>query len=217
MLKKYNKLDLFRIWKLIIFLIGLSVLTLFAVNYLFLYEDIFYQSFGEKLTTERIAKMIEFSYKWQWFGYIFTPINVLIRVSFTTICLYIGYFLANLKIIFKDLFKVALLSDFVFVAAGLAKLVILIFFNEVNTLDDLQFQPLSLMQLFDKDSVDILFVYPFSLLNVFEVLYWLVLAWLLTGVVEKPFGSSLKTVATLYGTGLALWVLFVMFLTVNLT
>ena len=60
-------------------------------------------------------------------------------------------------------------------------------------------------------------VFPLSLLNVFEALYWLALAWLLTGVVEKPIGSTLKTVATSYGSGLLLWVLFVMFLTVNLT
>ncbi len=110
-----------------------------------------------------------------------------------------------------------MLADFVFVAAGIAKLVILIFFKEVDTLDDLQFQPLSLMQLFDKGSVDALLVYPLSLLNVFEVLYWLALAWLLTGVVEKPMGSTFKTVATSYGPGLLVWVLFVMFLTVNLT
>ena len=169
------------------------------------------------MATERITKIIEQSHQWQWLVNVFIPIVVSIRVSFTTICLYTGLFVADLKVRFRDLFKVAILADFVFVLAGLVKLVILIFFKEVNTLDDLQFQPLSLMELFDKDSVDALLVYPLSLINVFELLYWLALAWLLTGVVEKPLGSSLKTVASSYGTGLALWVLFVMFLTVNLT
>ena len=169
------------------------------------------------MATERITKMVEQSHKWQWLGYLFIPIVVLIRVGFTTVCLYSGCFVANLKLRFRELFKVSLLADFVFVAAGVAKLVILIFFKEVNTLDDLQFQPLSLIQLFGKDSVDALLVYPMSLLNVFEVLYWLALAWLLTGVIEKPMSSTLKTVATSYGSGLLLWVLFVMFLTVNLT
>lgn len=204
-------------WKYFILLMTFSILIAFTINFLFLSEGIYYQSFGEKLATERISMIIEQSQKWHWLGYVFIPIVVLIRVSFTAICLYTGLFLTDLKVRFRDLFKVALLSDFVFVLAGFVKLVILIFFKEVNTLDDLQFQPLSLMQLFDKGSVDALLVYPLSLISVFELLYWLALAWLLTGVVEKPLGSLLKTVASSYGTGLLLWVLFVMFLTVNLS
>lgn len=204
-------------WKYLILLLVLFVLTTFAINFLFVSDGLYYQSFGEKLASDRIENMVELSQKWQWLGYVFIPIVVLIRISVTATFLYIGLFLADLKIRFRDLFKVALLADFVFVLAGLVKLVILIFFKEVNTLDDLQFQPLSLMQLFDKEAVDALLVYPLSLISIFELLYWLALAWLLSGVLEKPLGSSLKTVASSYGTGLALWVLFVMFLTVNLT
>lgn len=206
-----------RIWKPLLFLIGIVVLNIIAINYLFISDSIYYQSFGDKLATDRIAKMVEQSQKLQWLGFLFIPIVVIVRVGFTATCLYTGLFVANLKVRFRDLFKVALLADFVFVLAGITKLVILIFFKEVNTLEDLQFQPLSLMQLFDKGSIDALLVYPLSLMSIFEALYWLALAWLLTGVVEKPLGSSLKTVASSYGTGLALWVLFVMFLTVNLT
>ena len=205
------------IWKLLLLLSAFNALLTFSTNYLFLSEALFYLSFGEQLAVDRIAKMIEMSQKWEWLGYIFIPIIVLIRVSFTAICLYIGCFLANSPIQFRELFKVALLADFVFVLAGIAKLVILIFFRDVSKLEDLQFQPLSFLELFPRNSVDKLFVYPFSLLSVFELLYWLVLAWLLSGLLEKPFDSALKRVASSYGIGLLLWVLFVMFLTVNLT
>ncbi|MFA6947140.1 MAG: hypothetical protein WC220_14705 [Pedobacter sp.] len=207
----------FTTWKVLLLFSSLNVFLSFSTNYLFLSEGLFYQSFGEQMAVDRIAKMFEMSQKWQWIGYVFTPIVILIRISFTAICLYIGCFLVNSKIRFKELFKVALIADFVFILAGIAKLVILIFFKNVSKLDDLQFQPLSLMELFHRNSVDKLFVYPFSLINVFELLYWLVLAWLLSGLLEKPFGNSLKRVASSYGTGLLLWVLFVMFLTVNLT
>ena len=203
--------------EIIYLLICFSVLLVFAINYLFISEGLFYQSFGEQLAVSRIEKMFEMSQKWQWLGYIFIPIIVLARVSFTSICLYIGCLLANSPIQFRELFKVALLADFVFVLAGIAKLVILIFFRDVSKLEDLQFQPLSFLELFPRNSVDKLFVYPFSLLSVFELLYWLVLAWLLSGLIEKPFENALKRVASSYGTGLLLWVLFVMFITVNLT
>jgi hypothetical protein len=207
----------FQLWKLYFLLIVFIGLISFAISYLFLSDGIFYQSFGEKLATERIAKMIESFHKSQWLGYVFISVIVLIRVSFTATCLYSGYFIANLKVRFRDLFKVALLADFVFVLGGLTKLVILIFFKQVSILDDLQFQPFSIMGLFNKDSIDPLFVYPLSLISVFELFYWLVLAWLLTRVIEQPFGSSLKIVASSYGIGMLLWILFIMFLTVNLS
>jgi hypothetical protein len=207
----------YKFWKFFLLLIGLFVLLTFSINYLFLSEGIFYQSFGEQLAVDRIDKLFKMSQKWEWLGYIFIPIIVLIRVSFTAICLYIGCFLTNSQIRFRELFKVALLADFVFVLARIAKLVILIFFRDVGKLEDLQFQPLSFLELFPKNTVDKLFIYPFSLLSIFELLYWLALAWLLSGLLEKPFDNALVRVASSYGTGLLLWVLFVMFLTVNLT
>jgi hypothetical protein len=115
------------------------------------------------------------------------------------------------------------LADFVYVLAGLVKLVYLIFFKEVNTLDDLQFTPFSIMEMLNSKRVDSLFIYPLSLINIFEVAYFLVLAWLLVDVVnetneERPvkFGQSLKLVTASYGSGLLLWVLVVMFITLNL-
>lgn len=200
----------------IINILLLSIITI-GINYLYFSEIIYFQTFGDQLVEERINILFKISKKWQWFGYALIPIVVLIRVGFTSICLYIGLFVVDLKIPFRDLFKVTLLADFVFVFAGLTKMVILIFFKDVSTLYDLQFQPLSLMELFDRESVDQLLYYPLSLVSVFELIYWLTLAWLLTEVVEKPFGSTFKTVASSYGTGLLLWVLFIMFLTVNLT
>jgi hypothetical protein len=209
-LLKYNS------WKYFLTITCFTVLVTFAINYLFLSDGLYYQSLGEQLAADRIAKMIEVSKKLQWLGYIFVPIVGLMRICFTAICIYIGCFIAELRISFGKFFKIALLADFVFVLAGIVKLVILIFFRNISTLNDLQFQPFSLLELFDSTSIEALFIYPFTLISVFELLYWLALAWLLSGVIEKPFGNSLKKVASSYGIGLLLWVLFVMFLTVNL-
>lgn len=203
-------------WKTFLFLIIITVLTNFAVNELFLTEGLYYHSLGSKLATDRIAKMIKLSQKWQWVGYIFASVIILIRVSFTTLCVYIGSFLGNLNIRFKDLFKVALLADFVFVLAGITKLGFL-FFRPINKLEDMQFQPLSLIELFDKGVVKTFLIYPYSLISVFELLYWLALAWLLSSVIERPFFVSLKLVARSYGLGLLLWVLFVVFITESLS
>jgi hypothetical protein len=205
------------IWKVYITLIVLTVFLTFSINYLFISSDLYYQSYAEQIATDRIAEMFEFSKKWQWLGYILIPPLVLTRISFTATCLYTGYFLANIaKVRFNNLFKIALVADFVFVLSAFIKLIILIFFKEVGTLDDLQFQPLSLMELFDQNSIDEFLIYPLSLINVFELLYCLTLAWLQTCIIEQSFGRSLKMVVSSYGTGLLLWALFIMFFTINL-
>ena len=212
-------------YKIYFTLLFFTVILVFAIQYIFLNNDnIFYQTYNEQLSLTRIDQMLELSKKWQWFGYAIIPVVILLRVFYTTIFLYIGVFFTELKIDFGKLFKVALLADFVFVLAALAKLVILIFFKEVSTLEDLQFQPLSVMELLNSSTVDILFVYPLSLLNVFDLGYFIVMGWLLVSVLneanpEQPikFGRSLQIAATSYGSGLLLWVLFVMFLTLNMS
>lgn len=210
--------------KLYVSLVLLYALLFFASNLIIPIDMVYYQLFGHRLEVEKIEEMVKFSNKWQWSGYAISPLVILLRVFYTGIFLYIGVYFTELKTEFGKLFKIALLADFVYVLAGLVKLVILIFFREVNTLQDLQFQPLSLMELFNTKSIDPLFVYPLSLLNVFELGYFLVLAWLLVGVIneaneERPvkFGQSFRLVTASYGSGLLLWVLVVMFITLNLS
>ncbi|MDP3434844.1 MAG: hypothetical protein Q8T04_18040 [Bacteroidota bacterium] len=204
-------------WKIFLLLTGITVLTTFTINDFFLTEGLYYQSFGEKLAADRIAKVIELTMKWQWIGYITTSVVIMIRICFAALCIYIGCFLGNFNIKYNDLFKIALVSDFVFVIAALTKLGILFLFKQVSVLDDLQFQPLSLLELFGKGTVDSFLIYPYSLISVFELLYWFVLAWLLSHVINRSFFNALKMVALSYGLGLFLWVLFVVFISLNLT
>ena len=205
-------------------LVLIFLLLYLASNIVIPIDSIYYQLFGNNLEIEEIDKIINFAKKWHFFGFVILPVVTLLRIFYTAIFLYIGIFFTELKAEFGKLFKIALLADFVYVLSGLAKLVILIFFKQVNTLEDLQFQPLSVMELLNTKSIDPLFVYPLSLINVFELGYFLVLGWLLVSVIneaneERPvnFGKSLKLVTASYGSGLLLWVVFVMFITLNLS
>jgi len=213
--------------KLCVVYLSLLLLNLFfliSTSYLFVDKYIYFQTYGEQLPVASIELMLKLSRKYQWLSYALLPVIILIRIFYTSIFLFIGIFFTELKVEFSKLFKIALLADFVYVLAGLTKLIILIFFKEVETLQDLQFQPLSAMELFNAKSIDPLFVYPLSLINVFELGYFLVLARLLVGVINEAndertlrFGQSLKLVTASYGSGLLLWVLVVMFITLNLS
>ena len=98
---KYNISDKSKGLNLLFFLIVFSILTNFGINFLFLSEGVYYHSFGEHLAADRIVKLIELSQKWQLLAYLFIPIVVLIRVSYTAICLYSGFFLPNFKVSFN--------------------------------------------------------------------------------------------------------------------
>jgi len=201
-----------------------NALLAFSFNYLFVSDILYYQTYGEQLALSRIDKMLELSKKWEWLGYVFIPIILFIRVVFTSLCLYIGIFFVQIDLKFSKLFKIALLAEFVYVLSGITKLVVFIFFKELSTLNDLQFIPFSLLNIFDKNAIDPLFVHPLGMLNIFNLVYFLVLAWLLKDLIneekEKPtqnFGGALKLVVTSYGSGLLLWVVLGMFLTLNLS
>lgn len=211
--------------KIYLIILVFYIIIDYSIRYLYTGDKLlFYQSFGNQISFYRIDQLFELAQKLQWYEIILLPLVVLLRMSYTSIFLFIGIFFTEFKIEFGKLFKIALLADFVYVLAGLVKLVILIFFREVNTLQDLQFQPLSVIELFKAKTIDPLFVYPLSVLNVFELGYFMVLAWLLVGVINEAseertlrFGQSLKLVASSYGSGLLLWVLVVMFITLNLS
>jgi hypothetical protein len=209
---------------LFIVLLFLNVILTISIKFLFLDENLYYLTFGNQLPAHRIDEMLEISRKWQWTGYAIIPVIILLRAFYTSLFLYIGLFFADIRAGFGKLFRIALLADFVYGLAGFVKLVILIFFREVPTLDDLQFQPFSVMELFGNSQVDPLFIFPLSLLNLFELAYFLILAWQIKGLIrhavpENPsgFAKSLRLVTASYGSGLLLWIILVMFVTLNLS
>lgn len=210
-------------WILFLVLCFVNALLAFSFNYLFVSDILYYQTYGEQLALSRIDKMVELSKKWEWLGYVSIPIILFVRVAFTSLCLYIGIFFVEIDLKFSVLFKIALLAEFVYFVSGFAKLIVFIFFKEVSTLNDLQFTPFSLLNIFDKNAIDPLFVHPLGMLNIFNLVYFLVLAWLLKDLINEEkenlsqkYGGALKLVVTSYGSGLLLWVVLGMFLTLNL-
>jgi len=132
-------------WQLFIALSVLGILLTFSVQYLFFSDELLQQTFGSQLAYERINAMFALSRKWQWVGYAIIPVVILLRVFYTSVFIYTGLFFADISTGFVKIFKIALWADFAFVLSGVAKLVILIFFKEVSTLHDLQFQPVALL------------------------------------------------------------------------
>jgi hypothetical protein len=84
-------------------------------------------------------------------------------------------------------------------------------------LDIQTFYPLSLLNLLEVKDIPQWLLYPLQVINIFEVLYWLILAYGLSLVAKERLPKMLWLVAFSYGIGLFVWVVFITFITINLS
>jgi len=204
--------NIFLFWVIIIF----SLVVVFLSNNFLISESLYYNTFAEQLTAEKIDGLIEQTQKWSWLGYVFIPIIYLLKFSLISLVLLTGFFFIDKKVSFSLLFKAVMLAEIPFLLIPLIKLFWFLFIQTQYTFNDLQyFYPLSALQLFDVKSLAIWQIYPLQLLNVFEMVYWGLLAYWLKRLLNITLTKSMEMVIASHGTGLLLWVVFVTFLSLN--
>lgn len=207
-----------RNWTLFLLVLCFHWIFLFLADYLLIEDSLYYDLLGNKLSYERINQIIEEGKKWKWVSYAVIPPLILIKCFFISSCLYTGAFFSKTDKGLSDFFKITVLVEFVSFLPIIVKIVWFGLIHRNYGFNDLtSFSPMSIFDFFDKVELDVWLVYPLQLLNVFELLYWLVLAYLLKEVLNKNFSKSLGFVAGTYGVGLFVWVLVVVFLTVSLS
>lgn len=200
----------------ILVLIHIVVVTIF--RYVLVNDDLFYNGLSHQLSYERMDEMLDTTKKWEWLSYVMLPIILFLKIFLTATSLFTGALILGVETSFKKLMHEAVQAEFVMVLPGVVKLLWFSFVRLDYSLQDLQyFSPLSVFSLFNSAEVESWLIYPLQLLNLFEVAYWCVLAWLLRDVLNRDFAGSLGFVAGTYGMGLLLWIILVMFLTVSLT
>ncbi|WP_428655089.1 hypothetical protein [Runella sp.] len=202
------------------FLLSLLFLALatFGIlsNYILISDTLYFNTFAEQLTYEQIEAVITQTKEWQWVGYALIPLIVLIKLTLITACLSLGVYFFTNHFSFKAAFRVALEAEFVFLIPVFLKIVWFAVFQTDYTLQDLQsFYPLSALNFFDSTQVQPWLIYPLQLFNVFEIIYWVLLAKGISQLIEHDMGKSMEVVMASYGTGLLLWVAVVMFITVS--
>ena len=207
-------------------LLILSALTIILAYISFIIlpiNDLIYQSYSVKLTALQIKKIFALQEKWNWLSYTIIPILLLIKSSLISSILYIGsFFYSKAKVTFKQLFNAVVKAEFIFLGVGVLKIIWFYFFQTNYTLEDLQyFYPLSALNIVGYQGLDAWFIYPLQVLNLFELAYWLLLAYFIGKLAftekdkGKPMDLGFKIVASSYGSALLLWVVVVMFFTLN--
>lgn len=202
----------------LIFLIALTLLLGFFSELILNTEILFLNSLAESLTYDQLQEVIEFKDKWKWVGYIVVPILLLIKTSIIAAILDIGCFFFGKEIKYKKLFNIVVKAEFVFLLVIVFKTAWFYFFQTNYNLEDLQyFYPLSTLNIIGYEGLQPWFIYPFQVLNLFELVYWFILAYLIGKELNENTDKGMSIVASSYGVGLLIWVVGIMFFTLNMS
>lgn len=196
---------------LTIMTLAVLIISSFVLNT----KELLLSNLSDQLTKNQIEEVIELNQKWEWLGYLLIPIFLLIKVSLISAILHIGLFLFNKKINYKSIFNTVTKAEFIFVIMGITKLIWFTFKSEY-TFEDLQyFYPLSALSIVGYEGISPWFLYPFQTLNLFELVYWITLAYLIGKEIKISTDNALKIVASSYGSALLIWMVVVMFFSLN--
>ena len=189
----------------------------YASNNILNVDVLLYNSFAEKLSSEQVIKILEFKEKWRFVSYIFLPILLLLKTLIIAAILDVGCFFFGKEIKYKKLFNQVVKAEFIFLLVIIFKTVWFYFFQPNYTLEDLQyFYPLSALNIVGHEGLQTWFIYPFQVLNLFEVAYWFILAYLIGKELNENTDKGFSIVASSYGVGLLIWVVGVMFFTLTM-
>ncbi|MET3536465.1 hypothetical protein [Chryseobacterium limigenitum] len=168
-----------------------------------------------------VQNYMESQKKWWWVSYVATLLLIGIKVLLVAFCLnFLKLFdLPHIdKIKFGDFVFLVLIAESIFIVAGFYKFINFHWINTDYTLEDIQtYYPMSLINIKEHMSTEKWLAYPLQLVNLFEVFYWVFLAWGVRELLEEKISyvKSFGLVALTYGIGLLFWVGVVCFFILN--
>lgn len=198
---------------------SILLLLLAELNIIFLnYDNLTVARLSEYYTIDDISSILEIKKKWSWISYFIVPLITLLKVSIISAILDIGCFFFSKEVKYKKLFNIVIKAEFIFLLVIVFKTIWFYFFQTNYNLEDLQyFYPLSALNIISYEDLQPWFIYPFQVFNLFELAYWFVLAYLIGKELNENTDKSFSIVASSYGVGLLIWVVGVMFFTLNMS
>jgi hypothetical protein len=202
-----------KIFLLTIILIILSEVTSMVLDL----KVLLYNSLSEQLTPKQLSHYFEFQDKWRWVSYILIFIFIVVKTIVITSILYVGIFVFNKTTrSFKELWIIAIDSEFIFLLVPVCKIIWFYFFQTDYKLTDIQyFFPLSTINITGYENISPWYIYPLQTINVFEFAYIIYLSYQIGHLTKTNADTGLKIVSFSYLPALFLWVTMVMFFTLN--
>lgn len=206
------------------FLLSLSlIITSELVKKILNLDELIIYYLSERMSSEKLKNYLEFQPKWKFIEFLIFPILILIKTILISSIIYISVFFHIPKAIkFKIILKAVLKAEFIFLLIPFFKIIWFYFIETNYSLEDIQyFYPFSALNLIGYKGLETYFIYPFQVINLFELSYVLLLGYYIGKSVyipqnkENSMDFGLKIVASSYIPALFLWVTIVMFFTLN--
>lgn len=202
-----------RTWETFGVLCFVSLLVFFIQDQVIMTKEVYYHILGEQLDVERIDALLGLQAKWKWMGYVLIPVVLLLQIASIAACMFIGAILLDWKISYRSFFSLVVRAMTV-IAVGKVLQTLILLLSNIQSLEDIyRADWFSLLGWLGKENIPELLLVPAGFVNVFEVLFWVLLVAGVRQMSERRGG--LGFVAGTYGVGVAMWCLFLVYLQVN--
>lgn len=139
-----------------------------------------------------------------------------LKYSLIALLIYTTFYLNEIKASYSSIFKIVCLAELIFLVPAAIK-VIWFFIYPPDGLDQWTgFYPLSIHSVLSDTAIPAAAVYTLQLLNIFELVYILTLAYLLKNSLRNTYDRTLRLVMISYLPGLFVWTLIATYFTVML-
>jgi hypothetical protein len=108
--------------------------------------------------------------------FISIPLIYLWKFTVIAFVVWVGCFMFGYRVTYRQCWGVVIGSEFIFLIPEILKILWFLTVETDPTYDDIRaFYPLSLMHFIDYDSLDKRYAYPLRAINLFEIMYWVML------------------------------------------
>ncbi len=141
--------------------------------------------------------------------YLSIPLVYLWKFTLIALLLWLGSFAFGYKIPFRKCWQVAMIAETIFLVPEAIKIVhFALGPNDPNLFDIKAYYPFSFMSLVDYNVTPEEYHYPLKALNVFEMVYWVLLCYGIHLAAKKDWAIAIASVASSYILFFFIWIWF---------
>jgi len=176
LIENKNKEKLFETWQLFLLITAITMLVYFAFQKFIMTQEVYYSLYGSQLEEHRINDIISLTQKFQLWGLLATPILIWLRIAFVAFLVQLPFMIKFIEVPFKEIFRIITIALFLLLLSVVIRFYYLYFQPIENiTSDLLTFTPLAITNLLDKNNYSDLVFSFLSKINLFELLWGVVI------------------------------------------
>jgi hypothetical protein len=141
--------------------------------------------------------------------YLSVPVVYMYKFLIIAFLLWTGAFLFGYRLSYKEAFQTAVIAEFIFLIPEIMKLLYFMVIKTDPSLFEVQsFYPFSLINFTDTEILDKKWFYPLKAANIFEIIYWGILIFLLHSVIRKNKNITAVIVVVSYVIPFIIWLFY---------